>query len=88
MGRIIMKPIFKTIIACTITAIVSVLCTIYISNRICTNELNTVYESECHDGFSPDLNGCCPGETYTDMGDMGYNCCPDDGGDCFPPIEK
>ena len=26
------------------------------------------------------------GEIYTDMGDQGFNCCPDDGGDCFPPI--
>ena len=31
-------------------------------------------------------HGCCPGEVYTDMADLGFNCCPDDGGDCFPPI--
>lgn len=41
----------------------------------------------CGDGANPDANGCCPGETYTDMGDQGFNCCPDAGGDCFPPIE-
>jgi len=40
----------------------------------------------CDDGSAPDMNGCCPGETYTDMGDAGFNCCPDSGGDCFPPI--
>lgn len=40
----------------------------------------------CGDGANPDANGCCPGETYTDMGDQGFNCCPDAGGDCFPPI--
>jgi len=41
----------------------------------------------CDDGNAPDANGCCAGETYTDMGDAGFNCCPDSGGDCFPPIE-
>lgn len=41
----------------------------------------------CEDGNTPDANGCCPGETYTDMGEDGWNCCPDAGGDCFPPIE-
>ncbi|MBO4672553.1 MAG: hypothetical protein J5608_02795 [Alphaproteobacteria bacterium] len=39
------------------------------------------------DGAAPDANGCCPGETYTDMGDQGFNCCPAGGGDCFPPLE-
>jgi hypothetical protein len=39
------------------------------------------------DGQAPDANGCCPGETYTDMGDQGFNCCPDGGGDCFPPLD-
>lgn len=42
----------------------------------------------CLDGTDPDAYGCCTGETYTDMGEAGFNCCPDDGGDCFPPIEK
>ena len=40
----------------------------------------------CEDGSAPDANGCCTGETYTDMGEQGFNCCPDSGGDCFPPI--
>jgi prepilin-type N-terminal cleavage/methylation domain-containing protein len=40
----------------------------------------------CEDGSAPDENGCCAGETYTDMGEAGFNCCPDAGGDCFPPI--
>ena len=40
----------------------------------------------CDGGANPDVNGCCPGETYTDMGDQGFNCCPNSGGDCFPPI--
>lgn len=40
----------------------------------------------CEGGANPDVNGCCPGETYTDMGDQGFNCCPNTGGDCFPPI--
>ena len=41
----------------------------------------------CDGGANPDANGCCPGETLTDMGEDGMNCCPDAGGDCFPPIE-
>lgn len=51
---------------------------------------NPVVEEEvltCDDGSAPDANGCCAGETYTDMGEAGFNCCPDAGGDCFPPIE-
>lgn len=40
----------------------------------------------CEGGAMPDANGCCPGETLTDMGEDGLNCCPDAGGDCFPPI--
>lgn len=40
----------------------------------------------CEDGTLPDANGCCTGETYTDMGEQGFNCCPEGGGDCFPPI--
>ncbi len=35
---------------------------------------------------TPDANGCCPGEVYTDMGDQGFNCCPTDGGMCFAPM--
>ena len=41
----------------------------------------------CEDGSLPDANGCCAGEIYTDMGDQGFNCCPESGGDCFPPIK-
>lgn len=40
----------------------------------------------CIDGTLPDANGCCTGEIYTDMGEMGFNCCPETGGDCFPPM--
>lgn len=35
---------------------------------------------------APDEHGCCPGETYTDMGAAGFNCCPSDGGMCFTPM--
>ena len=35
-----------------------------------------------------DENGCCPGEKYVDMGELGFNCCPEAGGDCFPPMKK
>ncbi len=40
----------------------------------------------CDDGLAPDQYGCCTGEIYTDMGEQGFNCCPQSGGDCFPPI--
>lgn len=40
----------------------------------------------CPDGTAPDIYGCCAGEIYTDMGDAGFNCCPEAGGDCFPPL--
>lgn len=42
---------------------------------------------KCLDGTNADKNGCCAGEVYTNMGDLGYNCCPESGGDCFPPIK-
>ncbi len=34
----------------------------------------------------PDANGCCPGENYTDLGDLGFNCCTENNEKCFPPI--
>ncbi len=40
----------------------------------------------CLDNTEPDANGCCTGEIYTDMGEQGFNCCPETGGDCFPPM--
>ena len=46
----------------------------------------TVQVLTCQDGNPPDENGCCAGEIYTDMGAQGFNCCPEAGGDCFPPI--
>lgn len=42
---------------------------------------------QCLDGTRPDKHGCCAGEVYTDMADLGFNCCPTTGGDCFPPIK-
>ena len=50
------------------------------------NTADDTKNSLCNDGSAPDANGCCTGETYTDMGENGFNCCPDDGGDCFPPM--
>ena len=49
---------------------------------------NTVDDSLplCPDGSGPDMNGCCAGEIYTNLGEMGFNCCPETGGDCFPPL--
>ena len=77
-----MKNIYKIIIACILTAIITAFATAYIMNYSFDTEAPT-----CANNASPDINGCCPGETYTDMGEQGFNCCPDSGGDCFPPIE-
>ena len=41
----------------------------------------------CEGGASPDRFGCCPGETYTQIDNGGFVCCPDAGGDCFPPLK-
>lgn len=40
----------------------------------------------CTDGSKPNQFGCCEGETFKDMGNLVFACCPDDGGDCYPPI--
>lgn len=37
---------------------------------------------------NPDENGCCPGETYTDLGEQGFNCCTENKEQCFPPVTK
>lgn len=80
------KTTYKIIIACIITAIVSVGATLLVMNYEYKKIAETA-EMLCKDNAAPDEHGCCPGETYTDMGNNGYNCCPDAGGDCFPPIE-
>lgn len=78
-----MKQIYKTFLLCIITAIITAGATIFIIKY-----QDPDIEMLCKGGASPDLNGCCPGEEFTDMGDYGYNCCPLDGGDCFPPIQQ
>lgn len=40
----------------------------------------------CADGNTPDINGCCSGEVFTDMEDGTFACCTPDGLDCFPPM--
>lgn len=42
----------------------------------------------CTDGSKPNKFGCCEGETYKDMGNLVFACCPDDGGECYPPINS
>lgn len=41
----------------------------------------------CPNGESPDKNGCCAGETYTDAGNGWMVCCPEIGENCFPPVK-
>lgn len=80
-----MRTIYKILIACILTAIVTAFATAYVIEH--KYGFSESIEYLCKDNASPDLNGCCPGENYTDMGDQGFNCCPNDGGDCFPPIQ-
>lgn len=40
----------------------------------------------CTDGSKPNQFGCCEGETFKDIGNLVFACCPDDGGECYPPI--
>ena len=42
----------------------------------------------CKDGTKPNKFGCCAGEKFKDMGNLVFACCPDDGGDCYPPITQ
>lgn len=82
-----MNTKYKIIIACLITCVATAFTTVYLMNH----DIKSLYLSEkfmCKDNATPDKNGCCPGETYTYMDELGWNCCPDTGGDCFPPIEK
>ena len=41
----------------------------------------------CGDGTKPNQYGCCTDETFRDMGNAVFACCPKTGGDCFPPIK-
>ena len=41
----------------------------------------------CGDGTKPNKFGCCTGETFKDLGDSLFACCPKAGGICFPPIK-
>ncbi len=43
----------------------------------------TASQSPCE---TPDENGCCPGEKYTDIGEPGFKCCPETGDDCVQPV--
>ncbi|MCM1294467.1 MAG: hypothetical protein NC311_02805 [Muribaculaceae bacterium] len=56
-------------------------------NLFVANKNNNNHDDlSCPDGTTPDGNGCCGDEVYTDLGENGFNCCPPGNGDCFPPI--
>lgn len=79
-----MKNIYKIIIACVLTMVVTAFVTAYVILHQSSSEPEFV----CADNASPDINGCCPGEELTQLGDSVVGCCPTDGGDCFPPLTK
>ena len=41
----------------------------------------------CGDGTKPNRYGCCTDETFKDLGDSVFACCPKTGSVCFPPIK-
>ena len=41
----------------------------------------------CPDGSNPNRFGCCDGETFKDLGNLVFACCPDDGGECHTPLD-
>jgi len=41
----------------------------------------------CGDGTAPNKFGCCAGETFKDLGNLVFACCPKGNGLCFPPIK-
>ena len=40
----------------------------------------------CPDETKPNKFGCCDGETFKDVGNMEFKCCPNDGGKCLPLV--
>lgn len=42
----------------------------------------------CADGSKPNRFGCCEGETFKDLGNLQFACCPDDGGECYTPMNS
>lgn len=50
-----------------------------------SDESGVVGGNLCEGDIAPDANGCCPGETYSVVDGQNV-CCPDGGGDCFPPM--
>lgn len=83
-----MKTKYQIILACLLTCIATAFATVYIMNHNITDFWHISEKFMCKNNATPDEHGCCPGETYTNMDDMGWNCCPDSGGDCFPPITQ
>ena len=41
----------------------------------------------CGDGTKPNRYGCCTDETFKDLGNSVFACCPKTGGDCFRPLK-
>lgn len=54
-------------------------------NVFTSDESGVVGGNLCEGDIAPDANGCCPGETYSVVDGQNV-CCPDGGGDCFPPM--
>lgn len=56
------------------------------AEEIAAEENANLAKGLCKDGKKPNKFGCCGDEKFKDMGNLVFACCPDDGGDCYPPI--
>lgn len=56
----------------------------YVTSETFVTETKTV---ECADGMAPDVNGCCSGEVFTDMGDGTFACCISGTNECYEPMK-
>lgn len=77
-----MKPWVRYTLVGAVSFVLGVMAGVYFTH----NPVRFGADVLCPDGEVPDKHGCCYGEIYTDMGDVGFNCCPEIGGDCYPPI--
>lgn len=56
------------------------------AEEIAAEEDANLAKGLCKDGSKPNKYGCCGNEKFKDMGNLVFACCPEDGGDCYPPI--
>lgn len=56
------------------------------AEEIAEQTAKNLAKGRCPDGAKPNKYGCCAGAKFKDLGNLNFACCPDDDGDCYPPI--